>query len=151
MFQTSSITAATWMRAIGLGALLCTAPLAQAVARPPEQTAHVFYQWYMAGLSTSVDPLRQTPQHMAEFVSAGLMTDLRKRTQRKGLRADYFIQAQDLQLDWASDIAVGKPRIVGKWATVLVTLGTSERTQRKLILTLAREGEEWKIRMVRLA
>lgn len=136
---------------LALCALLCAAPLAHAKARAPEQTADVFYRWYMDAIFTTNDPLVQAPQHMAEFVSAGLITDLKKRGRRKGLRADYFIQAQDFREDWASDIKVAKPRIVGKWATVLVTLGASERTRRNLILTMALEGSEWKIRMVRLA
>ncbi|MEO7496663.1 MAG: DUF3828 domain-containing protein [Massilia sp.] len=126
-------------------------PQAQPQFRAPEQTAEVFYKWYMEALYTSADPLFKAPQHMAEFVSTGLIADLQKRNRRKGLHADYFIQAQNFREDWATDIAVGKPRIVGKWATVAVTLGATEQTRRTLVLTLAREGREWKIRMVRLA
>lgn len=151
MHNQSAWTTSGWCRVMALCALLCAAPLAQAEARAPEETAAVFYRWYMDAIYTTADPLINSPQHMAEFVSGGLITDLKKRARRKGQRADYFIQAQDFREDWASDIVVGKPRIVGKWATVVVTLGASERTRRNLVLTLAREGAEWKIRMVRLA
>lgn len=139
------------LRAMTLAMALCAAPAAQAAARAPEQTAEVFYRWYVEGLSASLDPLRQSPQHMGEFVSAGLMGELKKQARRPGQRADYFIQAQDVRPDWNGDIAVSRPRIVGKWATVIVTLGASAASSRKLVLTMAREGAEWKIRMVRLA
>jgi hypothetical protein len=69
---------------------------------------------------------------------------------RKGLRADYFIQAQEFMDDWTTDIRVVKPKIEGNMATVVVVLGSTEETRRRLALTLTMDGGDWKICTVRL-
>lgn len=144
------------LRTLALGCLICLAQLwvgsdALAKARPPEQAAAAFYRWYMQSLCISQDPLTQSPTQLSAYVSKGLITELKRRMSRKGLHADYFIQAQEFLDDWITDISVAKPNISGNLATVVVTLGATEYTQRKLALTLIRDDGDWKIRMVRMA
>lgn len=141
------------LRALACGALIVIGQLflgSAALAQSPDQAAARFYRWYMHSLAINQDPLRQSPVQMSAYVSQGLMSELTRRTRRKGLRADYFIQAQEFMDDWTTDIRVLKPRIAGNLATVVVVLGSTEETRRRLALTLARDGADWKIAMVRL-
>jgi hypothetical protein len=144
------------LRALALGALIAFGQLwagsaALAQARTPEQAAGQFYRWYMQSLAQSQDPLRHSPVQLSEYVSPGLISELKRRAGRKGLHADYFIQAQDFMEDWTTDIQVVRPRIQGKVASVVVGLGATPETRRWLALTLTRDGGDWKISMVRLA
>jgi hypothetical protein len=90
------------------------------------------------------------PVQMSAYVSPGLIGELKRRMNRKGLRADYFIQAQEFMDDWTTDIRVVKPKVQGNMATVVVVLGATEETRRRLALTLTRDGGDWKISTVRL-
>jgi hypothetical protein len=145
----------TPLRALAFGAAIFLAQLfagteALAKAQPPELAAAQFYRWYMQSLAINQDPLRQSPVQMSAYVSKGLISDLKRRMNRKGLHADYFIQAQEFMDDWTTDIRVVKPKIEGNMATVVVVLGSTEETRRRLALTLTRDGDDWKICMVRL-
>lgn len=146
----------TPLRALLFGAVIVFAQLfagTDALARPqpPELAAAQFYRWYMQSLAINQDPLRQSPVQMSAYVSRDLISELKRRKSRKGLRADYFIQAQEAMDDWTTDIRVVQPRIQGNIATVVVVLGATDDTRRKLALTLTREGGDWKISTVRLA
>ncbi len=116
------------LRALGLGVLIAFGQLwagsaALAQPRTPEQAAGQFYRWYMRSLVLSQDPLRHSPVQLSEYVSKGLISELKRRMGRKGLHADYFIQAQDFMDDWTTDITVVRPRIQGNTASVVVGLG----------------------------
>jgi hypothetical protein len=146
----------TPLRALVFGALIFLAQLfigTEALARsqPPELAAAQFYRWYMQSLAINQDPLRQSPVQMSTYVSQSLISELKRRTSRKGLRADYFIQAQEAMDDWTTEIRVVQPRIQGNVATVVVVLGATDETRRRLALTLTRDGADWKISTVRLA
>jgi hypothetical protein len=130
---------------------LFTSTEALAKSQPPELAAAQFYRWYMQSLAINQDPLRQSPVQMSTYVSQGLISELKRRNSRKGLRADYFIQAQEAMDDWTTDIRVMQPRIQGNMATVVVVLGATDETRRRLALTLTRDGGDWKISTVRLA
>ena len=78
------------------------------------------------------------------------MKDLKRRLSRKGLHADYFIQAQDYMEDWTTDIRAVRPVVQGNLASVVIILGATAETRRILALTLTRANGAWKIRMVRL-
>lgn len=123
---------------------------AQAKSQPPEQAALQFYRWYMQSLAINQDPLRQSPVQMSAYVEKKLLNDLKRRMGRKGLHADYFIQAQEFMEDWATDIRAVRPVIQGNLASVVVLLGATPDTRRILALTLVREAGEWKISMVRI-
>jgi hypothetical protein len=144
------------LRTLAIGVAIFLAQLftgaeALAKAQPPELAAAQFYRWYLQSLAINQDPLRLSPVQMSTYVSQGLISELKRRMRRKGLRADYFIQAQEYMDDWATDIRVVKPRILGNMATVVVVLGATQETRRRLALTLIMDGGEWKIWMVRLA
>lgn len=143
------------LRICAIGALmiagqLLLGPAALARAQSPELAAAQFYRWYLHSLAIRQDPLWQSPVQMSVYVSKGLMGELKRRMARQGLRADYFIQAQDFMGDWTTDIKAARPVIQGNMATVVVVLGATEATRRKLALTLMRDGGDWKICTVRL-
>ena len=123
---------------------------AQAKSQLPEQAAVGFYRWYMQSLTISQDPLRHSPVQMSAYVDKRLMSELKRRTGRKGLHADYFIQAQEFLDDWTTDIKAVRPTIQGNLASVVVILGASPDTKRMLALTLTRADGDWKICTVRL-
>ncbi len=131
-----------------LGALLASG--AQARPQPPEEAALHFYRWYMQSLTIRQDPLRQSPVQMSGYVDKPLMRELKRRMSRKGLHADYFIQAQQYMDDWTTDIKAVRPTIRGSVASVVVILGATPETRRMLALTLTRADGDWKISMVRL-
>lgn len=87
---------------------------------------------------------------MEAFVDPGLVRDLGRRRNRKGLHADYFIQAQDYMEDWTTDIRAVRPVAQGNLASVVIIPGATAETKRMLVLTLTRSSGDWKICMVRL-
>lgn len=131
-----------------LGALIASG--AQARPLPPEEAALHFYRWYLQSLTIRQDPLRQSPVQMSGYVDKPLMRELKRRMSRKGLHADYFIQAQQYMDDWTTDIKAVRPTIRGSVASVVVILGATPETRRMLALTLTRADGDWKISMVRL-
>lgn len=133
-----------------LGALIASAAQAKAQPQPPQEAALHFYRWYMQSLTISQDPLRQSPVQMSAYVDKRLMSELKRRMARKGLHADYFIQAQQYMDDWTTDIRALRPTIQGNLASVVVILGATPETRRMLALTLTRADGDWKISMVRL-
>jgi hypothetical protein len=152
------------LRALAVGALIVlaqclSAPAAQAKSQPPqpksqsqppEQAALHFYRWYMQSLAISQDPLRQSPEQMSAYVDRKLMNELKRRMSRKGLHADYFLQAQDYMEDWTTDIKVVRFPVRDNLASVVVILGGRPETKRMLALTLTKADGDWKICMVRL-
>ena len=143
------------LRALAVGALIVLAQCfvgsaALAKGQAPEQAAVQFYRWYMQSLAINQDPLRHSPVQMSAYVEKGLVNELKKRMSRKGLHADYFIQAQDFMEDWTTDIKAVRPTVQGNMASVVVILGATPETRRVLALTLTRAEGDWKICMVRL-
>lgn len=137
--------------ALLLGVLMVLmASNAQARSQLPEEAAVHFYRWYMQSLTIRQDPLRQSPVQMSAYVDQRLMRELKRRTGRKGLHADYFIQAEEYLDDWTTDIQAARPAVKGNMASVVVMLGATPDTRRMLALTLTRAGGDWKICMVRL-
>jgi hypothetical protein len=143
------------VRALVLGALIALAQCflgagALAKGQAPEEAAVQFYRWYMQSLAINQDPLRQSPVQMSAYVEKGLVNELKKRMSRKGLHADYFIQAQEFMDDWTTDIRAVRPTVQGNMASVVIILGATPETKRILALTLTRDEGDWKICMVRL-
>lgn len=143
------------LRALALGVLICVGQCllgsaALANGQPPEQTAVQFYRWYMQSLAIQQDPLRQSPVQMSAYVEKGLVNELKRRMGRKGVHADYFIQAQDFMDDWTTDIRAVRPTVQGNMASVVIVLGATPETKRFLALTLTKDEGDWKICMVRL-
>ena len=155
MTSRQSLFSSKTLRALALGALIVLgqcflASDAQAKSQPPDQAAVQFYRWYMQSLAISQDPLRQSPVQMSAYVDKRLVSELKRRMSRKGLHADYFIQAQEYMDDWTTDIKAVRPTIQGNMASVVVILGATPETKRMLALTLTKADGDWKICMVRL-
>lgn len=143
------------LRALVLGALIILAQCflgsaALAKGQAPEEAAVQFYRWYLQSLAINQDPLRHSPVQMSAYVEKGLVNELTKRMSRKGLHADYFIQAQEFMDDWTTDIRAVRPTVQGNMASVVIILGATPETKRILALTLTRSEGDWKICMVRL-
>ena len=152
--MTISFSPKAW-RALLLGALIMLAQCllatgALAKGQAPEEAAVQFYRWYMQSLAINLDPLRHSPVQLSAYVEKGLVNELKRRMNRKGLHADYFIQAQDFMDDWTTDIRAVRPTVQGNMASVVIILGATPETKRILALTLTRAEGDWKICMVRL-
>jgi hypothetical protein len=151
-FSAKALRAAvvTVLAVLIVAAQFALAAPAMAASQPPEQAALQFYRWYMQSLAINQDPLKQSPVQMSAYVEKGLMKELTRRMSRKGLHADYFIQAQEFMDDWPTHIKVVRPTVQGNVASVVVLLGATPDTRRILALTMFREQGDWKISMVRL-
>ena len=125
-------------------------PQPQSQPQSPQQAALHFYRWYMQSLVLGQVPLQQSPVQMSSYVDSKLVNELKRRMSRKGLYADYFLQAQDFMEDWTTDIKAVPFPIRGNLASVVVILGATPETKRMLALTLTRSDGDWMICMVRL-
>lgn len=114
----------------------------------PEGTLRSFYKWYLHAVVTNLPPNR-TSAKVSAASSARLRTWFRSRTGREW-DADYFIDAQDYDDDWATNIAVSKAAITGNRADLTVTLGSKKNAanaigQRELKIKMVKEAGGWKI------
>ena len=114
----------------------------------PEDTLRSFYKWYLHTVVTNHPPTR-TSAKVSAASSARLRSWFRSRTGREW-DADYFIDAQDYDDDWATNIAVSKANISGNRADVTVTLGPTKSAanaigQRELKIKMVKESGGWKI------
>ena len=98
----------------------------------PQQAALHFYRWYMQSLVLGQVPLQQSPVQMSAYVDSKLANELKRRMSRKGLHADYFLQAQDFMEDWTTDIKAVPFPVRGNLASVVVILGATPETKRML-------------------
>jgi len=127
--------------------LLVLAASAPAQASP-EDTLKSFYKWYLHATVTNNPPAR-TSAKVSAASSARLRAWFRTRTGREW-DADYFIDAQDYDDDWATNIAVSKASITGNRADLTVTLGPKKSPanaigQRELKIKMVKEAGGWKI------
>lgn len=114
----------------------------------PEDTLRSFYKWYLHAVVTNQPPNR-TSAKVSAASSARLRTWFRSRTGREW-DADYFIDAQDYDDDWATNIAVSKASVTGNRADLTVTLGPKKNAanaigQRELKIKMVKEAGGWKI------
>ena len=123
-------------------------PAAVRAQSSPEDTLRSFYKWYLHELNAE-----RSPRWTSAKVSNVSSTRLRKWFQSKTGRewdADYFIDAQDLDKDWETNVAISKPAITGNRADVEVTLGPKTPApnaigQRVLKIKMVKESGGWKI------
>lgn len=114
----------------------------------PEQTLQSFYKWYMHEVVANHPPTR-TSAKVSAASSARLRTWFRSKAGREW-DADYFIDAQDYDDDWATNIAVSKAAIHGDRADLSVTLGPAKKSvnaigQHVLKIKMVKEAGGWKI------
>ena len=144
-FNTIFRSAALFLCVVGILTLSTDKISAQAT---PEQTLTTFYKWYLHELNAE-----RSPGPTSTKVSAVSSTRLRSWFRSKAGRewdADYFIDAQDLDKDWETNIAVDKAAIAGSRADVTVTLGPKNSEPnaigpRVLRIKMLKETGGWKI------
>jgi hypothetical protein len=127
---------------------LAILPVSARAQASPEDTLRGFYKWYLHELNADRTP-RWTSAKVSAVSSARLRSWFRSKTGREW-DADYFIDAQDSDKDWETNIAISKAAINGSRADVTVTLGPKTPApnaigQRVLKIKMVKETGGWKI------
>ena len=117
----------------------------------PEDVAAEFYKWYLGELNRNRDPRTQNKQKVLKYLSRRAGKWLYSIPPGQ-YGADYFLDAQDFDEEWAQSVNVSKAAIKGNSATLKVTLGVFKDGRKYqgigkhvLSLKLVREGGAWKI------
>lgn len=131
-------------------ALLFAAPALKAeetaAAQRPERVIRDFYRWYVETLLSNRDPFRAPRTELRRYATARLIQQIdRARKSSAGLDADYFLDAQDFDKDWANNITISNAVIKGTNATADVELRGSEVGTRRLRVHLVRTDGAWKV------
>jgi len=114
----------------------------------PEQTLTTFYKWYLHELVSG-----RTPRPTSAKVNAVISTRLRSWFRSKEGRewdADYFIDAQDFDPKWETQIETTKAEISGNKADIRVVLGprvkaVNSMSPHTLRIKMVKEQGGWKI------
>jgi hypothetical protein len=139
------------LKRIALIALMVTAVFgaASAQSQPPETAARDFYRWYVGELNADRFPIDKNKPEIRKRVSARLARWLFSPAYRE-YGADYFLDAQDFDAEWATTVRATGGAVKGNTATVAVTFPKSEHFARKtMTVNLVREAGAWKIDKVR--
>lgn len=115
----------------------------------PEQTAKDFYKWYLTELNNERYPINRQKSEILKRVSKRLGRWLYSPAYEE-FGADYFLDAQDWDENWAKGITTSKAIIKGNNATVKVSLTAPKGMNkgfgaRSLNVKLVKEGGTWKI------
>jgi hypothetical protein len=120
-------------------------------SQTPEQVAAEFYKWYLSELNRDRDPRTQAKQKVLKYLSRRAGKWLYSIPPGE-YGADYFIDAQDFDEEWAETVSVSKATIKGNTASLTVTLGVYKDGRKYqgigkhvLRLKMVREGGLWKI------
>jgi len=130
------------------GIIAFSLPISSNAQVSPEDTLRGFYKWYLHELNAERSP-NWTSAKVSAISSSRLRTWFRSKAGREW-DADYFIDAQDYDKDWETNIAISAPAITGHRADVTVTLGPKTPApnsigQRVLKIKLVKESGGWKI------
>ena len=132
---------------MAFAASISQAPGANA-AKTPEETIRAFYHWYMSALIAGKSPFQSKDSKLKQFVTERFLNEIDKTyKENNGLGADPFIQAQDFDNGWKSNIIVTKLKTTGSTATAKVEL-KGKGLSRKLSVSLVREQDTWKLDQV---
>jgi len=115
----------------------------------PEQAAKAFYEWYLKEANASRFPIRDDKPQMRARASARLTRWLFSKAYEE-YGADYFLDAQDYDENWANNITARRISLKGPKATVKLTMSVPKGTQsgfgtRSLTIGLVNEAGAWKI------
>lgn len=133
-----------------LGATMLTAfaghSPAYAQAQTPETVLREFYKWYINAIDDGGDeqPSRKGKTTMAKYVTRRLLNQIAKD---KDPGADTFVQTQEWNRGWASNIKVSDLLVKGATATAIVTFGSE--TYPRVAVTLVKAAGTWKIDRVK--
>lgn len=115
----------------------------------PQQILIEFYQWYISEFNKNHQPFVENRARINQYVAKSLVKTIDRQIKSPdGLSEDYFVQAQDDQDDWATNIAVSNIRNQGGDLTAIVTLGATPETLRRLAVRMRVEDGRWKITAV---
>ena len=128
------------------GMLSVSPQIAAAAEIAPEQVIRDFYRWYVEAVASNRDPLTEKRAELKRYATARLLGEIDGMVKGpEGLNGDYFLDAQDIDKDWAKNIKVSTPAIRGNRATADVELTGKELGMRQLRVSLAREKGSWKV------
>jgi ABC-type transporter MlaC component len=136
-------------RAALLLAIALVAPVSHAQetssAGKPEAVIREFYAWYVKAVAANRDPFKDDSTQLKRYATARLIREVDKARKSGELGSDPFIQAQDVDKDWAKNIKIAEPKISGETATVKVELKGAEMGTHKLNVTMRNEAGTWKV------
>jgi hypothetical protein len=111
----------------------------------PVELARSFYVWYIHELVNGVKPLEEQRAEMQKFVTEGLLARIAsQRGAATKLNRDPFLDAQEVDPEWAKNLAIGNI-FVGRIARLSVALTGRKHGDRQLELKLVQENGAWKI------
>ena len=120
-------------------------------AQTPEQSAVVFYKWYIGELNKNKDPRTGQKQKLLSFLSKRFGKWIYSIPEGE-YGADAFIDAQDWNPEWVNAVSTSKAIVKGNTASLTVTLGvykngrvTKGMGKHVLRLKMIKEGGAWKI------
>ena len=126
-------------------------PTPARTAQTPEQAATRFYKWYLQELNLQRDPRTERKTKLLGQLSRRLGKWLYSIPDGE-YGADYFIDAQDWDEEWADSITASRARIKGNEAQLSITLGVHKNGRQSagigkhvLRLKMVKEGGQWKI------
>src|ERR1700726_2479891 len=93
-------------------------------------------------------PMQTKRSKLKQFVTERFLKEIDQQTKEsEGLGADPFLQSQDFDNAWKSNIAVSNLKTTGSHATAAVKL-KGKGLSRKLTVSLVREQGTWKLDQV---
>ena len=117
--------------------------------KAPKESIRAFYHWYMEAVIAGESPMQTKRKDMKQFVTDRFLNEIDQTTKEtNGLGADPFLQSQDTDNGWKSNIAVTKLKITGSTATAKVELKGKDLS-RKLSVSLVHEQGIWKLDQVK--
>lgn len=118
----------------------------------PESAVRNFYKWYLEALKQQINPLKECRPELSSFVTSALMKKLIKEMEGpEGIRADYFLNAQDYDDDWGNQVNATTKIKEGDQVVLDVILSGKQIPNHRLEISLIREGRDWKIDSVERA
>ncbi len=118
---------------------------AQTGRATPETTLKSFYSWYVSSIVQNNEPLTKQPTKLKTFITLRLYNEIKKIYDKGEYDADYFIDAQDYDDNWAKNIKVSNVTINNSKASANVLLTGKNNFDRKLKVTLIKQKSIWKI------
>ncbi|MDQ3118611.1 MAG: YbjP/YqhG family protein [Verrucomicrobiota bacterium] len=112
----------------------------------PERLIREFYQWYVQTVLRNEDPFTERRAGLKLYATDRLLREIdQMRKGPEGLNGDYFVNAQDIDKEWAKSMIISPAELKGDTAIANVELKGTEVGSRKLRVSLVRQGGGWKV------
>jgi hypothetical protein len=129
-----------------LVAVALLGPRAAAAESSPEATIKAFYKWYVNVMVKDENPFGKTQrEEMERYLTADYVKRIDKQIKGDGFDSDPFLNAQDFDKEWGSNVKVTNTTTKGDRATADVELTGSEMGSTKTKVELKQDGGSWKI------